>query len=428
MRHIVDIMISRRTSTVLMTFIAVAGAIGAWVPQTTNTTTEQVVDWANRFPVAARIADALGLHAIFSSWWFLTLLAVFVLALLVATWRMGIKARRVWRGSVRLPHTRVGATLVDVVARASAEGYRERSGYTDVRVYAKHRIGVWAPTVLHVGLLISLVSGAVALGFTASGVVDLIEGQVRQPGEEYLVVESNAFARTPEIGRPLRFDGVTAESWPSGGLKEVEASLSMLEDDGTWSSYTARVNHPLHVSGLTIYVQPGDFGEAAFLIVTAPGGAESRIQVPFYNEGDPVQYTLEPFVVGDVAFDARWDPEGDKADKPLALRLSGDDTYDPVTLSVGETATIEGLQVEFVANAQWARFTVVRSPGIGMLFLGFATIGIGALMLYLWIPRQLVVQQTDDGVLYSWHAARMGRAYLSERDEILGLSETGGAD
>jgi len=40
----------------------------------------------------------------------------------------------------------------------------------------------------------------------------------------------------------------------------------------------------------------------------------------------------------------------------------------------------------------------------------------------------LCSEETDGGVRYSWHAWRMSRAYLSERDEILGLGSDAGKD
>jgi hypothetical protein len=47
-------------------------------------------------------------------------------------------------------------------------------------------------------------------------------------------------------------------------------------------------------------------------------------------------------------------------------------------------------------------------------------------MLYLWIPRMLVVEPAEGGVRYQWRSARMGRAYLLERDFILGDAQTKG--
>jgi hypothetical protein len=42
-------------------------------------------------------------------------------------------------------------------------------------------------------------------------------------------------------------------------------------------------------------------------------------------------------------------------------------------------------------------------------------------MLYVWIPRQLVVRADEDGITrYSWRVSRMARAFDTERDAILG--------
>ncbi|MDY0340107.1 MAG: hypothetical protein RBS17_02680, partial [Coriobacteriia bacterium] len=228
--------------------------------------------------------------------------------------------------------------------------------------------------------------------------------------------------RPPRMDVPWRFDGMEVSTWPGGSMKEVSASLSFLAEDGTWVERTSSVNVPLRINGNTVYTQPDQFGDAAFLRITDMAGVEQRIRMEFYfiAPGELV-YTEMPYMIGDVAIEGRWDPYAVRDEKPLGLRPAGDDTAQPVTLAPGETASVAGLTVEFVGAAQWARFIVQRSPSPIPLFLGFGIIALGSLMLYIWIPRELVVEAADDGVYYSWHAARMPRAYLHERDAILGL-------
>lgn len=428
MRRILDILTSRRTSIALMAFIAVFGALGAWIPQASLGKDEASAIWQRDNPVVAGIADALGLYAIFSSWWFLTALAIFAFALAIATARMVTDAARVTRSDGRAPRTTLpGAGAAAVIERACDAGYRDRVVAGGRHVLTRNRLGVWAAAVLHVGMLISLVWAALLLGTTRGAIADFTQGEVRMPGDAYYAVEDPA--DPPELGVPWRFDAMRTETWPSGGLKEVAATLSFMDEGGTWEQRTCGVNQPLRIGGNTIYAQPTEFGDAALLCITDPDGAEQRIRVEFGSAvpGEAV-YADGPYEVAGVDLDARWDPYGVRDAKALALRPAGKSDAAPVTLAAGETVSVAGLTVEFVGSVQWARFIVQRSPSEVPLFAGFAVIGLGSVMLYTWIPRELVVEATAEGVRYSWRAGRMSRAYLSERDAILGPGPgTGGS-
>jgi len=427
MRRILDTLTSRRTSIALMAFVAVFGALGAWIPQSSLGYDDILATWQQKNPLLARIADVLGLHAIFESWWFLTALAVFAVALVVATVRLVRDSWRLWCGPGRTPRTLLpGASAGPIIERAHQAGYRTRAGSSSRSVLTRHRIGVWASSVLHVGMLLSLVWAALLLATTTGAIADFSLGEVREPGMTYYAVEDAT--DPPELGVPWRFDGMDVTTWPSGALKEVSATLSFF-DGGAWVERTSSVNHPLHIKGHTIYTQPREFGDAVLLRVIDAEGVEHRIRMDFYfTEQGEVTYTDAPYAVGGASIEGRWDPHGVRGPKPLGLRPAGESAAEPVTLAPGDTAQVAGLTVEFVDTAEWARFIVQRSPSVIPLFLGFAIIALGSLMLYAWIPRELVLEDANEGVRYSWHAARMSRAYVSERDAILGIAPEEGEE
>jgi len=427
MHRILDTLTSRRTSIALMAFVAFFGALGAWIPQSSLGNADALAIWQQKNPLVARIADALGLYAIFESWWFLAALAIFAVALTIATVRLIRIAWTLWCGPGRTPRTLLpGASAASIVQRAQQAGYRMRVGSSSRSVLSRHRIGTWASSVLHVGMLLSLVWAALLLGTTTGAIADFSLTEVREPGMQYYAVEDAT--DPPELGVPWRFDGMDVTTWPSGVPKEVSATLAFLEGD-VWVERTSSVNHPLRIRGHTIYTQPGEFGDAVLLRIIDADGAEHLVRMDFYfiEDGQPT-YTDGPYTIGDTPIEGRWDPYGVRDTEPLGLRPAGDSAAVPVTLAPGDTAQVAGLTVEFVDTAEWARFIVQRSPSVLPLFLGFAIIGLGSLMLYAWIPRELVLEETEEGVRYSWHAARMARAYVSERDAILGLESDEGEE
>ncbi len=421
MRRILDSLTSRRTSIALMAFVAVFGALGAWIPQSALGNADALATWQRNNPLMARVADALGLYAIFSSWWFLTALTIFAVALAIATVRLMRASWRTWRSPVRVTRTLLpGASAGPILDRAKRAGFRVRSEAPGRHVLGRHGSGVWASSVLHVGMLLSLVWAALLLGTTTGAIADLSLGEVREPGAEYYAVEDPS--DPPELGMPWRLDDIEAVTWPSGVLKELSARLSFF-DGNAWTERTTSVNHPLRIKGHTIYTQPGEFGDAVLLRVIDAGDVEHLLRMDFYfiEDGQPT-YTDGSYVIGGASIEGRWDPNGVRDARPLGLRPAGDGTAEPVMLAPGDMAEVAGLTVEFIDTTRWARFIVQRSPSVTPLFIGFAIIGLGSLMLYAWIPRELVLEEADDGVRYSWHVARMSRAYVSERDAILGIA------
>jgi hypothetical protein len=425
-RAFFDALSSRRTSILLMAFIAGVGAVGAWIPQRSNTTTVALEAWQAEHPSLAGIAAALGLDAVFSTWWFLAVLSVFVVSLGIATVRMIADAARRTRSCEASRTTDIpGVSFENAVDRAHALGYSGRVDADGTAVLWRHRAGVWAPAVMHTGMVIALAAAAASSALTSRAVLDLSAGEVFEPGDAYLVTERGAFGGAPELGAPLRLDGLETETWSTGELKTLTATLSVKDEAGQWRAYRSTANDPLTVLGHVVYVQAGEFGDAAYLVVTDQAGVSHPVRMEFLFAGPGEVAYSGVTIDGAPAIDGRWDPDGVRSDRPLALRPAGDDDFDPVTLTEGDMASIDGYSVEFVESGQWARLIVARPYATRVLFAGFGVIALGSLMIYLWVPRRLVLVREGDGVRYAWWAPRMVQGYRVEIDEIAGRRRAG---
>lgn len=409
-----------------MVFFALVGAIAATVPQRATTSVDGIAAWKAAHSAFAPIVDLLGLDRAFSTWWFLATLALFALSLGIATTRMWRAALRRARGEDMSPRTHVpGLTFDEARERALALGYRSVRGgagsgaATAIRL-VRHRMGWWGSTVLHVGMLVVIVAGLVSAALTARAVVDLSQGEVWSPGDPFLAEETGPFAAPADPGHAIRFDSATTTAWPTGELKSLTIELSLATASGAWQPATTSVNRPLRANGHIIYASPGEFGPAGFVVLRGPGVPEARLRLefPFVPRGSAGYTDIQPD--GWPRIDARWDPDGVRGEKLLAMRLLDDaGTEHRVELDPAETGELGPYTAEFEIEGQWARLIVVRPVGVWLLFLGFAVIGIGSLMLYLWVPRELVLEHHPAGVQYSWRAARMPRSYAGERDEII---------
>lgn len=315
-----------------------------------------------------------------------------------------------------------GASANEIATRARAAGFREFSSAEGVRVFWRHRLGLWGPAIMHAGMVIATLAAIVASSFTTRAVIDVSVGEIFAPGDEPLVVEGGVLNRAPDLGTPLRLDEITFEEWPNGEIKTVTARISFLDEASKWFASEGSPNSPLRFRGHTLYVQVGEAGDAVFVIVTAPDGTETplRLEFGFPNTAAP-DYTNTRLADGTLV-KGRWDPLTLRDPKPLAIRIGGEEGDVPAMLAQGEVASTEGYEIELADVSRWGRFIVVRPYGIDILFIAFGIIGLGSVILYAWIPRQLVLAaDVDGGARYSWRVTRMARAYDSERDAILGI-------
>lgn len=419
--RLLNALTSRRVSLALMVFIVFAAIVGVVVPQRSLTSIDTFAQWESDNPLVAGVVGALSFDHVFSSWWFLSGLALFGLSLTVATWRM---LRTAWLRSTRAASPRIvlaDAAVADIAARARGAGYRPvRGAGTHVRL-VRHQVGWWGPSVLHVGMVLTLLAATISLALTSRAVVDLSIDEVFEPGGEFLVVEPDFFGGTPNLNTALRFDGLTTEYWPTGELQSWVLTMSVADNAMGWLTYESTPNDPLDVQGHTIYLSVGDFGNAAFVTFADSAGEEQSLRVSFPQYGgDEPSYT--DVVLSDgTLLEARWDPQGARGEKLLTIREAGEAGDRRVTLDEGDAAMFGDLSVDFEFAGQWARLIVVRPIAVLPLFLGFAIIALGSLMIYLWVPREIILAEEPGGVRYTWRAARMSHLYLSEKDEILGL-------
>lgn len=409
-----------------MLFVAGTGVIGASVPQRATTSVTDLAAWKAARPSIAPVVDTFGLDHIFSTWWFLAVLVVFTLSLGAATVRMAAAAARHTGKRLSTPTaSATGIDLGDAVSRAVDLGYREsargESELGDMVRLTRHRAGWWATTVLHAGMLLVVFAAAASAAFTARAVVDLSQGEVWSPGGPLLAEESGPLASPIDIGRPLRLEGAHASTWVSGELRALRLDLSLGNEEGGWDTVSTSVNAPLSIGPNTLYASSGEFGQAAFLRITGAETRETRARMEFgFVPGGGAAYAdIAP--AGLPTIEGRWDPQQTKGEDMLTLRYTDKAGVEHrAGLDPGESAALGPYQIEFALEGAWARVIVVRAFGVGLLFLGFAVIGLGSLMTYIMVPREIVLADDPEGVRFAWCAARMGRSYAIERDSILG--------
>jgi len=404
-----------RLAIALLLVIAIASGIGTAIPQREpQQLYHQLYDqtpWLGLLRGDAVLS--LQLDHVYSSGWFLALLAWLALSLLLCSWRRQWPALRAalrwidYRSPRQLSKLSLAETVGCSDAEASLDGLEQRlrkQGWQirrqEQRLAARKGLaGRLGPLLVHAGLVVLMLGAAWgALGgrraeqFLAPGrTLELMDSRGRS--ELTLALDSFAVERDP-AGRPEQFrsslrilaggaatpEEESAEAPGSGGNLLREAEIS--------------VNHPLRFRGVTFY--QADWSLAA---ISVQLGRSPVLQVP-----------LQPFPqlgeqVWGVVLPTR--PDGSQ---PVLLSLASEqgpvDIYGAAgtlvgSLAVGGPAQVVNdlpIRVESVLPA--SGILLKRDPGVPLVYAGFAIALVGG-GLSLLATRQI------------WAIAEPGRLHLA---------------
>lgn len=425
---------SRELALALMALVALAALSGTLAPQQALISPAQYREWRQANPGLAILGETLGLTQVYSSGWFLALLAGLFLCLLTWTW---VRAAQVWKldrvrhrpgrpvpWSLRAPGRHLAVPLAAGAEEAlgaaaqqlAAAGYRVyphlpngqaglpvRQGWLFAE---KGRHGAWGSLAMHASLLVILLGGLYSGGFKMAGYFELAEGQTfsgqRAAFLQYSTGPFNA-GQEPPVS-PLRLDALTTAYWPDGSLREIASAVSLPAQAGVLQAATVSVSNPLVRQGTTIY-QARDHGFAALLELRDQRGAMTPGYINFPTPKERSQPASNRFSVPGTPYRAEVDfypaPGGGPVPADAWLRAQPDQPWLYLFLrdgqgavayqgpvGIGQSVAVEGGALTFRGVSRWAGFPVVRDPGIPIIFAGFALCILGAALLYLWIPRR----------------------------------------
>ncbi|MFM7753503.1 MAG: cytochrome c biogenesis protein ResB [Cyanobium sp.] len=392
-----------RLAIALLLVIAIASGIGTVIPQReTETLYHQLYDetpWLGLLRGDALLS--LQLDHVYSSGWFLGLLAWLALSLLLCSWRRqwpALLAALRWidyRSPRQLSKLSLAETVNSADALASLDGLEQRlrqQGWQirrqEERLAArKGLLGRVGPLLVHAGMVVLMLGAAWgALGgrraeqFLAPGrTLELMDSRGRS--ELTLALDRFAVERDP-AGRPEQFRSslrILASKSPEGPvLREAEIS----------------VNHPLRFRGVTFY--QADWGLAA---ISVQLGRSPVLQLPlqsFPQLGEQVWGLVLPTR-----------PDGSQ---PVLLSLASEqgpvDIYGPdgalqASLAVGGPAReVNELPIRVDSVLPASGILLKRDPGVPLVYAGFA-IALAGGGLSLLATRQL------------WAIAEPGRLHLA---------------
>ncbi|MCP9928037.1 cytochrome c biogenesis protein ResB [Cyanobium sp. CH-040] len=392
----------------LLVVIAIASGIGTVIPQLEpEGLYHQLYDrqpWLGLLN-GERVL-ALQLDHVYSSGWFLSLMAWLGLALLLCSWRRqwpALQAALRWidyRTPRQLSKLSVAQTLaaedVDSCLARLEQLLRERGWevqrHPDRLAARQGVLGRVGPLLVHAGLVVLLVGAAWgALGgqraeqFLAPGrTLELIDSR----GHSQLTLALDAFAveRDP-AGRPEQFRS-RLRILQGSGIDAAAVEATELEDGQARTPAQAvreaeiSVNHPLRFRGVTFY--QADWGLAA---ITLQLGRSPELQLPLQSLPQ----------LGDQVWGLVLPTRPDGSD-PVLLSVASEqgpvDVYgsDGVLIGSlgvgGEALEVNGLPLRVRGVLPASGILLKRDPGVPLVYAGFAIALLGG-GLSLLATRQL---------------------------------------
>jgi len=388
----------------LLVVIAVASAIGTAIPQKEiEEVYHHLYDnqpWLGLLN-GSRVLT-LQLDHVYSSGWFLALLAWLGLSLLLCSWRRqwpALQASLRWidyRSARQLSKLSVAETRQVADAGAALESLAERlrrGGWqvrpqTDRLAARRGLAGRFGPLLVHAGLVVLMVGAAWGSlagqrleQFLAPG-RDLELLDPRGNSQLTLVLDRFVIQRDP-AGRPEQFTSsltlrTPAASSPSGGTPDSDPAAQPQRVEKAEIS----VNHPLRTRGITLY--QADWALAAIEVQLGRSPVLPLPLQPFPQLGEQVWGLLLPT-----------QPDGSN---PVLLLLRSEqgpvDVYGSSgdllgQLSIGgDPVEVAGLPVRVASVLPASGILLKRDPGVPLVYAGFAIALLGG-GLSLVATRQL---------------------------------------
>lgn len=425
MRRMLALLVSIRTSAVLMLVVALMLLASVAIPQRALLGDAAVDVIARSTAFNGFVIDTLGLGAIATSPLFIAALVLFYLNLVavivhrlpstLAKTRLRTptpEALEKWvtspRAIVATSRENIGAATI--VATLRGFGFRP-SRVTGSSLYAvKHRYAAIGFLLFHISFLF-LCAGGVLIWYTRwVGELRVVEGQTADANSAH-VLRQRPVGGVPPVAFTLDRMKPTFES---GEAVDLRATVRL----GNSPPADAWVNHPVEQGPVSLLVS--NIGIAPVLwLQDARGFGVDRVAVPV-DRSDPVNVPLAGGVV-----QVRLVPDTHRSELPsrelletlpvqVEIREGGREVFRGA-LKPGDAATLPGGRVVLSEIRYWGGIKIVSERGGALLITGFLLATIGATWRLLLHRRDLVISWSSHGVSNTFRIAGHGE-WFADRD------------
>lgn len=370
--------------------IAVAGLVSTLVPQAPSLT--ERIRFASEWPVAGRIASALGLHHVFTTPGFLAVVLVILASLVVVLFDQARGIARDWRAGPGVRGFTAAPFHAEFTRPARGAGASER-------IERSGRLGIAGSALFHLGLIVLVLAGLARLLLGADAGVELYEGETLRPDPSAFEAQWPGLAASPVAFRsPVTLRELAPRRYASLRLERLRADLQ-IGDGAAGRRARVEVNDPLDLDGARLYVTQ-DYGVAAlYEIVGGPAAGRHASLLRQYADGEFVKAEVLP---EGWTVRARCEPgAGDRRPRAAEVRvLRRGGLLASGTLAPGDALALpDGGRLVLNDLRWWARFDGARDPSAVPAYVGLAVVVLGAILVFGVIPVDVLVRVEPDGEL-----------------------------
>ncbi len=391
---------SLKVAILLLFFIALASAIGTFIPQG-----DQSDNYINNYAkhpwlglINGHLILRMQLDHVYSSYWFLFLLSWLGIALMICSWRRQwptLKAAMKWIDYDQSTQIKKLAISEEVIVQDSGLAIKKlhnqliSSGW-DVqadsnRIAArKGVIGRFGPPLVHFGLIFLMI-GATLGALEGQRVEKFLE-----PGKSIDLISPDGINKLK-----IKLKDFQILRLPNG---QPEQFLSKVElSDGSNQQPISReisVNHPLRFQGLTIYQ-----ADWALSGINMQFGNSPKLQLPLKAIPE----------LGEQVWGISL-PDLDNAGKSILLTISSETgparVYSQEGKSIAEITPggnkeiINGLETQVIEVLQSSGILIKYDPGVPLVYIGFAITLIGSLISIISTKMLWALWEEENGLLF----------------------------
>lgn len=413
-KNLVQLLASRRVSLTLILLLLCICVTGALVPQKSTLEPQEYSAWI----AAGGVHDLwlkLGFTRIFSTWYFLFVMALFFFSILAATiMRVRALLRREKPEASAAAITRAqfsaivsGVPMERLKLRVSGFRWGEES-CAGGRCLTGTRFGVarWSVVLLHAALLLLILGVLASQATYFRGYMKLGVGQDEQFDESgFFQHDQGMFAPPLPQGLRIKLLGFDNRYRETGYLPDIAADL-LLDGAEQGALRTRLLRYEMaRYGGIDLYLSVRR-GFGVILHTERRDGEKvaGYLNFHFPEKGRIPQVQAE--VPGsdteiDVAFlskNGAYDDIIGIESPAIRMRfMRNGSLVAERTLRPGEKADVEGISYSFGEIGYWCDIAVTRDPGIHLIYAGFAAAAL-ALVLFACFPvTEIRLLESEDG-------------------------------
>lgn len=460
----------------LIVITLIASALGTFLPQEMYIPPQIPPEqyYSEEYGVIGKIFFLLGFHNLYSSWWYLILVASIGISLVICSLDRviplyrALKTQRVDRHEGFLKRQRVYGVTNDQKGDIDFETLKSRLKDRKYKVKEvngsilaeKNRFSRWGPYVNHIGLIIFLIGGMLRFvpGMYMDKVLWLREGETRQiPGTEgQYYLENEKFLM--EVYEKDKEKEVFNEAIDRTGMvaKNFQTNSVLYKKDGEQiageepklkkvSEQKIRVNHPLKVGNIALYqvdYKLDELSKLSFDFTNKETNAKhGRITVDLNDpkkdfdlgNGYKVELVsyLPDFIMGD---DGKPATKSSVPNNPALVfnmispeKPEGEVSFVAIRTNIeGSSENIYKMAFSGVETRHATALTVRKDLTLPILGLGGFIFMIGVVQGAYWNHRRIWIQRRGDDVLIAAHTNKNWfglKSDVSKTIQDLGLNE-----